>query len=187
MGLMAAAAGLLWLGTVEVGAGRSIIAPMVLIGAGSGLPWGLMDGLSVSVVPKQRAGMAAGIFGTVRVAGEGVALAIVGAALALLVAANLRHVSGLSDADLALAGQRLAVGDTTGALALATDLDGVTVRHAYQAAFARLSQVLAGITTLCAVAVLVLLAGQEKTDASAANIRVSPRDKNETREKVGEL
>jgi hypothetical protein len=27
---------------------------------------GLMDGLSVSVVPVQRAGMAAGIFGTVR-------------------------------------------------------------------------------------------------------------------------
>ena len=44
-------------------------------------PWGLMDGLSVSVVPKERAGMATGIFSTTRVAGEGIALAIVGAVL----------------------------------------------------------------------------------------------------------
>ena len=43
---------------------------------------GLMDGLSVSVVPKERAGMATGIFSTTRVAGEGIALAIVGAVLA---------------------------------------------------------------------------------------------------------
>ncbi len=54
---------------------------LMLIGAGTALPWGLMDGLSVSVVPVQRAGMAAGIFGTVRVAGEGIALAAVTARL----------------------------------------------------------------------------------------------------------
>ena len=44
--------------------------PMLLIGIGNGLPWGLMDALSVSVVPKERAGMAAGIFTTMRVAGK---------------------------------------------------------------------------------------------------------------------
>ena len=44
----AAAAGLAWLGTMDVGTGRSVIAPMLLIGIGSGLPLGLMDGLSVS-------------------------------------------------------------------------------------------------------------------------------------------
>jgi hypothetical protein len=54
---------------------------MFLIGVGVSLPWGLMDGLAVSVVPKERAGMATGIFNTTRVAGEGIALAIVTALL----------------------------------------------------------------------------------------------------------
>lgn len=166
VGLLAAAAGLLWLGTVDVGAGRSIITPMLLIGAGSGLPWGLMDGLSVSVVPKERAGMATGIFGTVRVAGEGVALAIVSAMLALFTAANLHHVSGLSNTVPAQAGQRLAVGDAAGAAALWADLDDSTLRHAYQAAFTTLSHVLASITALCAIAVFILLARQHETDAA---------------------
>lgn len=48
----------------------SMAIPMLLIGIGNGLPWGLMDALSVSVVPKERAGMAAGIFTTMRVAGK---------------------------------------------------------------------------------------------------------------------
>lgn len=161
IGLLAAAGGLLWLGTVDVGSGHSIIAPMLLIGAGSGLPWGLMDGLSVSVVPKERAGMATGIFGTVRVAGEGVALAIVSAVLALLIAASLHPISGTPDMVLAQAGQRLAVGDAAGAAALWADLDSATLRHAYQAAFKTLSQVLAGVTCTCAVAVFILLARKD--------------------------
>ena len=65
----------------------------MLVGAGTALPWGLMDGLSVSVVPVQRAGMAAGIFGTVRVAGEGIALATVTALFALLIGHQLQGAS----------------------------------------------------------------------------------------------
>jgi len=41
---------------------------------------GLMDGLSVTVVPKERAGMASGIFNSTKVAREGVALAVMTAA-----------------------------------------------------------------------------------------------------------
>lgn len=71
-GFLIAAVGLHWLSLYNVGEPKfALVVPMVLIGIGSGLPWGLMDGLSISVVPKERAGMAAGIFGTVRVAGEG--------------------------------------------------------------------------------------------------------------------
>jgi hypothetical protein len=40
-----------------------------------------MDGLAISAVPVAKAGMAAGLFNTVRVAGEGIALAIVSAVL----------------------------------------------------------------------------------------------------------
>ncbi|HJO66238.1 MAG TPA: MFS transporter [Sphingomonas sanguinis] len=169
IGLLVAAAGLAWLGTMDVGTGRSVIAPMLLIGIGSGLPWGLMDGLSVSVVPKERAGMATGIFGTVRVAGEGVALAIVSAALAALIAAALHGVPGLSRTVLAQAGQRLAVGDAAGATDLSAQLDGTTLLHAYQTAFATLSWVLAGITTACAIAVFALLGRQERLDAIGAS------------------
>jgi hypothetical protein len=125
-----------------------------------------MDGLSVSVVPKERAGMATGIFGTVRVAGEGVALAIISAMLAALIAAKLPHVSGLSSTVLAQAGQRLAVGDAAGAMALGVDLDNSTLRHAYQAAFTTLCHVLAGITTICAIAIFVLLGRRDEAEAA---------------------
>lgn len=74
--LAAAGIGLLSLVTPHSSLMLTLLA-MVMIGSGSGLPWGLMDNLSVSVVPPQRAGMATGIFSTVRVAGEGVALASV--------------------------------------------------------------------------------------------------------------
>lgn len=40
-----------------------------------------MDGLAISAVPVAKAGMAAGLFNTVRVAGEGIALAVVSAVL----------------------------------------------------------------------------------------------------------
>ena len=80
-GLLVCAAGLLWLGGCAPGTAFAQMAPpLLLIGLGIGLPWGLMDGLAVSVVPSERAGMATGIFSTVRVAGEGMALALVGAA-----------------------------------------------------------------------------------------------------------
>ncbi|MGN4078236.1 MFS transporter, partial [Burkholderia gladioli] len=74
IGLALAALGLHLLnGALREGAADSaVLLPMLVIGAGAGLPWGLMDGLSVSVVPKSRAGMAAGIFSTTRVAGEGI-------------------------------------------------------------------------------------------------------------------
>lgn len=162
LGLLVAASGLVWLGFTEIGS-RAVLAPMLLIGLGSGLPWGLMDGLSVAVVPRARAGMAAGIFGTVRVAGEGVALALVSAALAGLAAVALRRAPGQADgALLAQAGQRLAVGDPDAARALLPGLDGAALIQAYQAAFATLSWTLAAVTVVCAVAVFGLLA--ERTD-----------------------
>lgn len=43
---------------------------------------GLMNGLSVGTVPRERTGIATGIFSTMRVAGEGVVLALAAALLA---------------------------------------------------------------------------------------------------------
>lgn len=82
LGLLICAAGLFWMAMISPEASPFVSAwPMIVIGTGISLPWGLMDGLAVSVVPKERAGMATGIFSTTRVAGEGVALAIVSAVL----------------------------------------------------------------------------------------------------------
>jgi len=43
-----------------------IVLPMLVIGCGTGLPWGLIDGRSVNVVPKERVAMANGIFSPTR-------------------------------------------------------------------------------------------------------------------------
>ncbi|MCY1552732.1 hypothetical protein D9M68_891480 [compost metagenome] len=139
------------------------MGPLLLIGAGIGLPWGLMDGLAVSVVPRERAGMASGIFNTVRVAGEGIALALVGAGLTALVALQLKASSSPSSVAVSQAAQRVATGDLAQALALLPGMDRAALLHAYGAAFATLLCVLAGVTVLTAVVVFAFLRG----DASA--------------------
>ncbi|KAG1605633.1 hypothetical protein G6F46_013606 [Rhizopus delemar] len=127
---------------------------LMLIGAGTALPWGLMDGLSVSVVPVQRAGMAAGIFGTVRVAGEGIALAAVTALLALLIGQRLQ---GASPASLARAGAYLATGAHAQAQALLPAMRGAHLQQASAEALAILLRVLALLTAACAVLLHLLL------------------------------
>lgn len=127
---------------------------LVLIGAGTALPWGLMDGLSVSMVPVQRAGMAAGIFGTVRVAGEGIALAAVTAVLSLLVS---EHLQGTSPASLARAGAYLATGAHGQAAALLPSMSSGQLQHASAEALAVLLRLLALLTAACAVVFHLLL------------------------------
>lgn len=52
-GLAISAIGLYWLGQLPVGSEPiALIGPLITIGVGISLPWGLMDGLAVSVVPK---------------------------------------------------------------------------------------------------------------------------------------
>ncbi|EMR0462652.1 TPA: MFS transporter [Stenotrophomonas maltophilia] len=127
---------------------------LMLVGAGTALPWGLMDGLSVSVVPVQRAGMAAGIFGTVRVAGEGIALAAVTALLALLIGHQLQ---GASPASLARAGAYLATGAREQAQALLPAMSRMQLQHASSEALATLLRVLALLTAACAALLHLLL------------------------------
>lgn len=173
-GLLVAAAGLLWLARTPIGAPTAATAlPMLLIGLGISLPWGLMDGLAVSVVPKERAGMATGIFSTVRVAGEGVALAVVGAVLSMLVAARLA-AAGMGGHSAAVA-QRLAGGDLAGALALVPGGDAATLVARYGEALGGLLVLLAGITTLTAVVVFLFLGKDGETALPAAN--AEPRDR----------
>lgn len=82
VGLLIAAGGLGWLAVLPVDTPSFTMLPaLLLIGVGTGFPWGLMDDLSISVVPTERAGMATGIFTTTRACGEAICVAV---SLALL-------------------------------------------------------------------------------------------------------
>lgn len=153
--------------------GAMIVLPMLVIGVGAGLPWGLMDGLSVSVAPVERAGLATVIFSTVRVAGEGVALAIVSAALADLVSTSLGQLVPLTPSVLQEAGQRLAVGDLAGAAAVSANQQAGLLREAYQTAFSTLCWWLAALTGFCAVAIFVLLPGRVVADVGEVEQQAS--------------
>ncbi len=171
VGLLVCAAGLVWLGRAAPGSGVPALAgPLLLIGLGIGLPWGLMDGLAVSVVPRERAGMASGIFNTVRVAGEGIALALVTAGLTTLVARQLGHAGGAhSPSALSQAAQRATTGDMAQVLALLPGLERAAVLQAYGAAFGMLLWVLAGVTVLTALVLFLILREPAGTPAPAAN------------------
>ncbi|RWD65466.1 MAG: MFS transporter [Mesorhizobium sp.] len=154
VGLLVAAAGLVWLSRVPAVDGV-LVAPLILIGAGIALPWGLMDGLAVSVVPKERAGMAVGIFNTTRVACEGVALAIVMAALSSFTAAQLGAQAFASPAQAAAAAQLLATGNVGETAQHLPKANASVLIQAYQTAFDRLLVVLATITVLTAIVVFL--------------------------------
>ena len=125
-----------------------------------------MDGLAVSVVPRERAGMASGIFNTVRVAGEGIALALVGAGLTALVALQLGRLPA-HPAAASQAAQRVATGDLSQALALLPGVDRAALLHAYGAAFGTLLCVLAVVTVLTALVVFVFLRGEAEPETGA--------------------
>ncbi|WP_277961269.1 MFS transporter [Pseudomonas sp. RIT-To-2] len=165
LGLVVAAFGLWWLGRIDAGAHPlAWVAPMLVIGVGTGLPWGLMDGLSVSVVPKERAGMATGIFSTTRVAGEGIALAIVTALSSGLIARQLGLALPRLPADqVAQAAQYLGAGEMTQARALLGAAPREVLAAAVASAFAEVTWALIAITLASAAVVLLFLAERPVT------------------------
>ena len=136
-----------------------------------------MDGLSVSVVPKARAGMATGIFSTTRVAGEGIALAIANALLAAFTQADLRAAA--PQVPLAIstdAAARLAAGDIAHATALLPEIPPSVLQVSYHAAFDRLLDILTIITLLCALAAFVFLSrvrAEEAADSEPGDTRIA--------------
>lgn len=154
LGLLICACGLLWLAQyTPEHPFLLLILPLLTIGCGISLPWGLMDGLAVSVVPKDRAGMATGIFSTIRVAGEGIALAVVGALLATLIEQHL-PVTPLANA--ASGAHRLAMGDLQ-QVATLLNADTATLKQSYEAAFHSLLYILALMTAISAGIVFIFL------------------------------
>jgi len=161
-GLVVSACGLVWLAYSPLGNAAAIVGPMLTIGLGIGLPWGLMDGLAVSVVPVERAGMATGIFGTTRVAGEGIALAIVSALLAGFIQAALRDGAAGPESGLATAAHRIATGDLAGAANLLPGTEQDLLVSAYGQAFHQLVLMLAAATTASALIVFGFLSHRRR-------------------------
>lgn len=164
IGLAIAAAGLAWLGfALSSDAQFERLLAMLVIGIGIGLPWGLMDGLAVSVVPKERAGMAAGIFNAIRLAGDGMAIAAVGATLSAYIRSSLSAsvakgtLGQVGNADLVEASNRLAMSDLQNAMALLPTAGRSLLLQAYESATRFQLLVLAGAAAATAILVLMLL------------------------------
>lgn len=176
VGLLIAAAGVLWLGSVTPATtftpaaplinALPAVLPMLVIGFGAAIPWGLMDGLSVTVVPKERAGMASGVFNTSKVANEGIALAVTSAILGIFTTHGLRANGSVPDGRLhALPeiAQRVVAGDLQHALASLPQLSKTDLIVSYFHAFQSLSIGLAVITTIAAGLIFWMLREPAKT------------------------
>ncbi|MCG7310845.1 MFS transporter [Brachybacterium sp. ACRRE] len=74
-----------------------VIAPMVLIGLGFGLPLGLVDAEALAQVPESSSGSAAGLLNFVRIGAEAVAVAAYSAVLAALISGQLPSDAARAD------------------------------------------------------------------------------------------
>ena len=135
-----------------------LVLALILCGAGAALPWGLMDGLAISAVPVAKAGMAAGLFNTVRVAGEGIALAIVSAVLTASNTLTLQsRVHGYAPEVIHRAAGWLGAGNMPQAAALLPDFSLRVLRESYDSAYTLLFSGLAVVTLLCALMIWLTL------------------------------
>ncbi len=157
-GLLLVACGLIGLAYGFAQGGAALYLPLLLIGIGIGLPWGLMDALAVSVVTPERVGMATGIFNTVRVSADGVAIAMISALLATLIQNGMELEIGASISSAALleASSRIALGELHAAVSILPE-HGALLLQRYAESFTIVMYVLAGIAALIAYAVYVLL------------------------------
>ncbi|MFD7830409.1 MFS transporter [Kitasatospora sp. NPDC059803] len=100
------AAGALLLVTVRGdGSWLALAVPLLPFGAGVGLAFGVMDDAAVGTVPAEHAGAAAGVFNTMRITGESVAVSGAAALLSTLTAAHLGGSGLAADEAAQLAGQ----------------------------------------------------------------------------------
>ena len=170
VGLVLVAAGLFWLGVVLDSGASNAVMPMALIGIGIGLPWGLMDGMAVSVTHTERAGMATGIFNCVRVSADGIAIAVAGALLAFLIQGGLLGTLAAADPAVVIeAANRAALGDLAYASALVSG-ERALLLATYDQALRWVLCILAGSSALTALLVFALLGKSRAHEAVPAAV-----------------
>ncbi|WP_406641406.1 MFS transporter [Amycolatopsis sp. WGS_07] len=144
--LLLVAVGAAWLTVVHPGAAVGEIAgPLLCIGAGFGVSLAILDGAAVSSVEPARAGMAAGVFNTMRLGGESVSIAVLGSLLAAVTQSRLGSGMGPDQAGAITA--KLLQGERTG---------GEPAAAAYTSALHVGLWTIAAVSTLGAIAVGLL-------------------------------
>jgi hypothetical protein len=165
LGMLISVAGLFLLAQVPLGNhGILMRVDLLLIGLGAAIPWGLMDNLAVSVVPSEKAGMAVGIFGALRVSIDSTAMAIVGSLLAFFARQTLTDIRPDQNPDtLASGAAQLAAGTLAKAGSILSGFDHAHLLLAYDLAFKKLLWV-AIILTLAAAVLVFALLGRVRSD-----------------------
>lgn len=158
-GMVISIIGLTMLNTLPMGVhGWSMKWVLFIIGFGVAVPWGLMDNLAVSVVPKEKAGVAIGIFGALRVSFDSTAIAIVGSLLALFMSHSLTIATeGLGATQIARATAQLAAGAMGRASQLLPTVPHMQLISAYNYAFHQLVNVLIVLTSISTLLIFILL------------------------------
>ncbi|MFE0178863.1 MFS transporter [Streptomyces sp. NPDC059002] len=171
--LLLVAIGCGWLTVIHPGIGSlGLLGPLVVIGIGIGLIFGLMDGAAVSTVPATRVGMATGMFNTIRLASEAVAVAGMVAAMVSLVQSKvsdgLDRFAGAPDAhavaDSVTSGNSTDAAEKVTAGSRTEFLDFLSQGHTDG-----LRAVLWGAAAICAVTAVILFAVlKDRKDAGQA-------------------
>ncbi|MEV4422806.1 MFS transporter [Patulibacter sp. NPDC049589] len=163
-GLTLEALGVAWLTAAPpAGALGALALPLVVAGTGVGIANGVLDGAAVSVVPPARAGMAAGLFNTMRLGAETVAIAVAGSLLVSWTSSGAGADDRLpAGADAHRLSDLVNQGDVAGAAATAPagparDAVLAVTRHAYAGAMDTTLWVLAAVCALALLATAVLL------------------------------
>jgi hypothetical protein len=112
LGVALIAVGDALLARAAAGSSVWLVAGLALIGIGAGAINGLLDNIAMSTIAPERSSMAAGIFQTMRVAGDAVAIAFGAMLASLTVAQATRRLAGsLGAARAATLGQQAAHGE----------------------------------------------------------------------------
>ncbi|MBP9742039.1 MAG: MFS transporter [Burkholderiales bacterium] len=158
-GMVISIIGLMVLNTLSMNVYNwNIKVVLFVIGFGVAIPWGLMDNLAVSVVPKEKAGVAIGIFGALRVSFDSTAIAIVGSLLAFFMSHSLTGIrSGLGTSQIAAATAQIAAGAMGHASQLLPSVPHQELLATYNSAFHQLINVLIIVTSLSTLLIFILL------------------------------
>lgn len=142
-----------------------LVPPLLVFGIGVGSAFGVMDNAAVSVVPKERAGMASGIFNTMRISGEGIAIAGGVAVLVSLTGGSLLGGGLGDDAQVTAAAGQVVQGNLGSAVAALPGASAVDATAALAS----------GLTSAMHV-VLIVLAVLALVGAIATFVVIKDRD-----------
>lgn len=167
-------AGAAWLTVLSPGVTIAALAgPLLVIGTGTGVAFGLLDGAAISAAPPERAGMAAGMFNTARLASEAIVIAAMGSVLVTLTDRGLAgHLGALAPGagQTTVASQVVQGAPIRGLSAVSAAADPARAQHVLAAAYTSgLHHVLWMLAVVCWAGAPVIAALLRSRDGRAAS------------------